>query len=90
MADAIEAVPAPAPEIDRLVPFPFGIEANAARDLMKRGVLVTAKIGRKRWAKHSAVLALVDVLHAEEQARPKPMAGETDRETYLRLVRGPR
>ena len=90
MADALEVLPLAAVDTDRLVPFPFGLEANAAREVMKRGLLVTAKIGRKRWAKHSAVLALVDVLHAEERAakRGARAAKESDHETYVRLVEG--
>jgi hypothetical protein len=44
---------------DELVAFPFGLERRAARALMRAGQLSTTKIGRRVFARHSAILALV-------------------------------
>jgi len=63
---------------DELVPFPFGLEAEAARRLMRSGDLPHAKLGRKWYAKRSDVLALVDLF----KAPPKP-APSTDVTTHL-------
>jgi hypothetical protein len=49
-------------EHDELMAFPFGFEVSAARNLEKDGHLPTAKIGRRRYAKRSDVLALIDKL----------------------------
>lgn len=46
--------------VDGLVAFPFDLEANAARSLIKSGELRARKIGRKFYAKRSDVLALID------------------------------
>ena len=48
------------PPVDDLVPFPFGLEANAARALIKSGELKARKIGRRWYAKRSSVIALID------------------------------
>jgi len=48
------------PPADDLVSFPFGLEENAARGLIKSGELPARKIGRRWYAKRSAVLALID------------------------------
>jgi hypothetical protein len=48
------------PPTDDLVCFPFGLEDNAARTLIKRGELRARKIGRRWYAKRSDVLALID------------------------------
>jgi hypothetical protein len=86
-ADLLE-VPPPAGVPDALVASPFGLEAEAARTLVRTGRLKTAKIGRKRYAKRSDVLALVDVLADEEAAAlaSKPVPGSSVREGYLQLV----
>lgn len=57
----IEAAP-PVEAPDELVAFPFGLEASAARKLVRDGILIAAKIGRRTYAKRSAILALVDKL----------------------------
>ena len=57
---------------DELVPFPFGLEANAARSLVASGELVARKLGRKLYARRSAILALVDA------RPPKPANDEPD------------
>ncbi len=48
------------PALDELVAFPFGLEANAARGLIKSGELPARKIGRRWYAKRSDVLRLID------------------------------
>ncbi|MGH7297944.1 MAG: helix-turn-helix domain-containing protein [Polyangiaceae bacterium] len=48
------------PPADDLVSFPFGLEENAARGLIKRGELRARKIGRRWYAKRSDVLGLID------------------------------
>ena len=48
------------PPHDDLIAFPFGLEVNAARSLIKSGELPARKIGRRWYAKRSAVLALID------------------------------
>lgn len=45
---------------DELVCFPFGLEVSSARALVASGELPARKLGRKYYAKRSAVLALVD------------------------------
>jgi hypothetical protein len=67
---------------DDLVPFPFGIEASAARKLVREGLLVAAKIGRRTYAKRSAVLALVDKLASRTTAAP-----EDAEDAYRAMVR---
>ena len=65
---------------DDLVAFPFGLEAAAARSLVRRGKLRAARIGRRLYAKRSDVLALVDAVAAAE-GRP-----EARTDTYADLV----
>ncbi len=57
---------------DELVPHPFGLERAAASKLVASGELRTRKLGRKTYARRSAVLALVDA------APPKPANDEPD------------
>lgn len=77
----IEAVPAvEAP--DELVSFPFGLEASAARKLVRDGTLAAAKIGRRTYSKRSDVLALVGKL-----AGKKPASTEDAEEAYRAMVR---
>ncbi len=57
---------------DELVPFPFGLERAAASKLVASGELPTRKLGRKTYARRSAVLVLVDA------APPKPANDEQD------------
>ncbi len=63
---------------DELMEFPFGLEAEAARRLMRSGDLPHAKLGRKWYAKRSDVLALVDMF----KTPPKP-APSADVTTHL-------
>lgn len=71
-AIVIRIVPPPStPDSAPLVAFPFGLEAEAARRVMRDGLLPHAKIGRKAYAKRADVLALVDVLATTP--RPKPV-----------------
>lgn len=51
---------ASAPAPDELVCFPFGLEVSSARALVASGEIPTRKIGRKTYAKRSAILALID------------------------------
>ena len=44
---------------DELVPFPFGFERRSARALIRTGRLATSKIGRRTFARQSALVALV-------------------------------
>lgn len=55
-----------------LVAFPFGLEAEAARRVMRDGLLPVAKIGRTYYARREDVAALVDKL-AASSPRPKPV-----------------
>ena len=64
---------------DELVVFPFGLEPRAARTLVRKGTLTAAKIGRRLYAKRSAILALVDKL-AKSPAKVEPTA------SYAELV----
>jgi hypothetical protein len=48
------------PAHDDLVPFPFGLEQNAARRLIASGELRARKIGRRWYARRSDVLGLID------------------------------
>jgi hypothetical protein len=48
------------PPLDDLVAFPFGLEENAARGLIKSGELKARKLGRRWYAKRSDVLGLID------------------------------
>lgn len=50
----------PLPERDELVSFPFGLEENAARGLIRRGELPARKIGRRWYARRSDLLGLID------------------------------
>jgi hypothetical protein len=50
----------PLPPNDDLVPFPFGLEKNAARGVVKSGELRARKIGRRWYARRSDVLRLID------------------------------
>jgi hypothetical protein len=81
---------------DELVPFPFGFERRAAQALVREGRLATTKIGRRTYARRSAVLALVG--NPVEQTTG-PGHGANDpaaaaREAYpsqrLRVLRGAR
>lgn len=58
----IEAPPAVLAAPDELLPFPFGIEARTAKQLVQSGKLAAAKLGRRLYARRSDVLALVDRL----------------------------
>lgn len=59
---------------DELVAFPFGLEVAAARALVASGELAARKLGRKTYARRSAVLALVDA----KPPKPPPAADEED------------
>jgi hypothetical protein len=63
------------PPHDDLVAFPFGLETNAARGLIKSGELRARKIGRRWYAKRSDVLALID--NAPPVAPPARASGES-------------
>lgn len=65
--------------VDELIGFPFGLEANAARKLVRDGTLRAARIGRRWYAKRSDVLALVDRL------APTPSLARTA-ESYADVV----
>jgi hypothetical protein len=59
---------------DELLPFPYGLERNAANRVERDGDLKVARIGRRKYARRSDVLALVDRL-AERTLRiaePEP------------------
>lgn len=76
-ANAIESA-TDSPTSDELVPFPFGLEARAARALIQRGWLRAARIGRRWYAKRSDLVALVD--------RMQPMSKADDADEYVRIV----
>ena len=57
------------PPPDDLVPFPFGLEKNAARRLIKTGELRARKLGRRYYAKRSDLLALIDAAPPVAPAR---------------------
>lgn len=65
------------PPHDELIPFPFNLEANAARSLIKSGELRARKIGRKWYAKRSDVLGLID--NAPAVVPPARASGESIR-----------
>ena len=66
---------------DELLPFPFGLEEEAAaKSLVRTGKLRAVKIGRRLYARRSDVLALVDTL-AHDKA-----ANDTPAESYAALV----
>lgn len=65
---------------DDLIPFPFGLEAGAARKVVRDRVLRAARIGRRLYARRSDVLALVDKL-----ASPAPEPSDVD-EAYRAVV----
>ena len=66
---------------DELLPFPFGLEEDAAaKSLVRTGKLRAVKIGRRLYAKRSDVLALVDKL-----ARVEPTKDTADT-SYAALV----
>jgi hypothetical protein len=78
---------------DELVPFPFGFERRAARALVRGGGLATTKIGRRIYARRSALIALVG--DAAKPVRDMPTAANDPaaaaREAYaspLRAVGG--
>jgi hypothetical protein len=48
------------PPMDDLVAFPFGLEVNAARQLVKSGELRARKLGRRWYCKRTDLLALID------------------------------
>lgn len=48
------------PPADDLVVYPFGLEENAARRLIKSGELRARKLGRRWYCKRSDLLALID------------------------------
>lgn len=74
------AQPSAAP--DDVIEFPFGFEKTAARKLVRKGILKTTKIGRRIYARRSAVLALVD------NNRSSKAGSDVDIDTaYRRLVR---
>lgn len=79
----IEAPPAMLPP-DELVPFPFGLEASAARKLVRDGTLRAARIGRRVYAKRSDVVGLVDRLASA--AGPAPDASLRPEDAYARAV----
>lgn len=85
MLDAAAAVAPVA--ADEAIQFPFGLETNAARELVRTGRIGTAKIGRKRYARRSAVLAALDAIAAEQERAAK--AGDAQA-SYLALVGGGR
>lgn len=56
---------------DELLPFPFGLEEEAAaKSLVRTGKLRAVKIGRRLYARRSDVLSLVDTLAEERQPAP--------------------
>jgi hypothetical protein len=63
------------PPHDDLIPFPFNLEANAARTLIRSGELRARKIGRRWYAKRSDVLALID--NAPSVAPPARASGQS-------------
>jgi hypothetical protein len=69
---------ASASSCDQLVPFPFKLEANAAKKLVASGTLKAAKIGRRWYARNSDVLALVDVLAKPRAVAPLPAQSYAD------------
>ncbi len=71
------------PPADDLVAFPFGLEENAARGLIKRGELRARKIGRRWYAKRSDVLGLIDRAPPVQPARAR---GEGVREDLAALA----
>jgi hypothetical protein len=64
-------VTTPAP--DELVAFPFGLEAAAARALVRTGTLRAAKLGRRLYARRSELLSLVDKLATSPGAEVDPI-----------------
>lgn len=81
----LEAAPCAAVDRDALVAFPFGLEKGAARDLVRNGELPTRKIGRKVYARASAVVGLVPETPGENP--PVRVGKKTDaKAAYLALV----
>lgn len=79
---------APRPVVEEhLLAFPFGLERATAAALERSGELRVTKIGRRKYALRSEVLALVETLAPKR----KPPTVETDpRAAYLALVGGQR
>ena len=68
------------PPMDDLVQFPFGLEAAAARGLIRRGELRARKLGRRWYARRSDVLALIDAAPpAPARASGHDVAGDLAR-----------
>lgn len=66
----VHAAPQPGPP---LLKFPFGLEHEAARRLIRAGHLRVARIGRSDYARTADVAALVDKLAELVPSRPKPV-----------------
>jgi len=79
-----DGAPTPVPPRDDLLCFPFGLEHNAARPLIKTGEVRARKIGRRWYAKRSDVLALVD--HAPP-VPPAKASGESLRQDLAAIDR---
>lgn len=75
---------------DEAIPFPYGLERAAARQLEREGRIATAKIGRRRYARRSAVLAAIDAIAAEQSTQHATVKPKPDDTTgsYLALVGG--
>lgn len=56
-----------------LLKFPFGLEAEAARRLIRDGHLLVARIGRSDYARTADVAGLVNKLGELAPPRPKPV-----------------
>ncbi len=76
-------------QCDELVAFPFGLEARAARALVRARTLPTRKIGRRVYARRSDLLALVDETPARSQPSRPPTVdvAEAARAAYVRPLR---
>src|SRR5262245_35334343 len=58
---------------DRLLEFPYGLERATALRLERAGKIVFAKLGRRKVARQSNILALVPT-----ERTPPPQPGSTD------------
>jgi hypothetical protein len=72
------------PTQDDLVTFPFGLEPNAARRLIKSGELRARKIGRRWYTKRSDLLALID--NGPRVTAPAKAAGNGYREDLAAIA----
>jgi hypothetical protein len=73
---------------DDVIEFPFGLEEKTARALVREGTIPAARLGRKLYARRSAVLGAIDVIAEEQRAaraiQAKP--GTSAPEQYAQIV----